>query len=520
MAALTEVYIEYKSRGLNKVDKNLGKTHKSSKKLTFGLQKLAAVIGTGVLAKAVAGFVSGQIEMARGIDNVSKQLDIQSDVYQTWLGLTRRAGADEEELKEVMLDVAERAGDAATGNETFAETFKALGVNIRDSEGQLKNAGVLFADVTTALTGMEDAQSRLFRARELSGQFNRLFPVINQSTEALEAQKRELRESGAIMSRDYLDSMRRLDSGIQRARQTFQGFLAQALEPLVPAIEQGVGVMQDMLDGLRELARGTDIAQLATVALTVVGVLGLTAALSALGNPITWIVGLIAGLILVVDDLTTAYKGGQSAIKEFFLEHFNYDITGLLDSLVDGWYRAMGVILDLPGAINLAMSNLAIHLGRGYLSVLRFAQRSVDAVRPLLEALSSIPGFGGVGATLRMVDSGLKAAKDRGLERLRINKAESRPTQMMMQMSGARAASQIAREQARARADAIRNPGVDPSLVMSRPGSGATQSSSSPTINQSVTVNASGMSQQQAEQMMSRVMERERRQIMSSVEGA
>lgn len=53
-------------------------------------------------------------------------------------------------------------------------------------------------------------------------------------------------------------------------------------------------------------------------------------------SPVVLITAGILALLLIVDDLIVAFRGGNSVIRKFFLEFFNFDIKPVLEGIVQG----------------------------------------------------------------------------------------------------------------------------------------------------------------------------------------
>jgi len=59
--------------------------------------------------------------------------------------------------------------------------------------------------------------------------------------------------------------------------------------------------------------------------------------MALIASPVTAIVVGIAGIVWAVGDLSKALSGGQSVIRDFFLEFFGFDIKPLLEEIVEGF---------------------------------------------------------------------------------------------------------------------------------------------------------------------------------------
>jgi hypothetical protein len=155
-----------------------------------------------------------------------------------------------------------------------------------------------------------------------------------------------------------LDGLRRLVAvglapELQRMAETFTDLLTANMDWIVNGIKLSIGVLFDFTAMLGRLwpilAVGIGIyLALNTATLLWVGTMILAFA------PVVLVVGIIAALVLAVDDLIVGLSGGDSIIRDFFLSFFDYDISGLIGrwsqsindffagfDLIPEWVRSM-----------------------------------------------------------------------------------------------------------------------------------------------------------------------------------
>jgi len=129
----------------------------------------------------------------------------------------------------------------------------------------------------------------------------------------------------------------------------FTDLLAANKDWIIDGIKATVGVLDDLVGMLIRVAPvilGVGLA-VGAVNLATLGLIGTIRVLQKLT-----LVAFIIGIILIVDDLIVALRGGKSFIREFFLEFFEYDITPLLKDIVKG-FEEVGETLRNFGGGNL-----------------------------------------------------------------------------------------------------------------------------------------------------------------------
>lgn len=190
-------------------------------------------------------------ETIQAMNYASELLDVSTD---TMTGSMTR-------LLRTMNSAQDGTGDAA-------EAFAALGIDITDEAGNLRDNEDVFWDVIDALGNIENATERDATAMSLLGRSaQELNPLIEAGSGAFEELRQEALETGYIMSDDTLDAfgalddnMQRLNNGATAARNALGGILLPILTDLS---NEGVSLLNDFTNAL--LDTDGDITQLGSV---------------------------------------------------------------------------------------------------------------------------------------------------------------------------------------------------------------------------------------------------------------
>ena len=213
-----------------------------------------ATISTAGLADEVLTLstVTGvSAETIQAMNYASELLDVSTD---TMTGSMTR-------LLRTMNSAQDGTGDAA-------EAFAALGIDITDEAGNLRDNEDVFWDVIDALGEIDNATERDATAMSLLGRSaQELNPLIEAGSGAFEELRQEALETGYIMSDDTLDAfgalddnMQRLNNGATAARNAIGGILLPILTDLS---DEGVSLLSDFTNAL--LDTDGDITQLGAV---------------------------------------------------------------------------------------------------------------------------------------------------------------------------------------------------------------------------------------------------------------
>jgi hypothetical protein len=131
------------------------------------LGPIGAAAGAAALAFGALGMKA--INLADEIQDMSDATGIGADQL---LGLRNsmiEAGGNSESMGKAVAKLSVAIGESLTGNDKYQKSFKDLGVVLRDTNGQTRDAGDVLTDTLTALRNIEDDTVRAAKAVELFG---------------------------------------------------------------------------------------------------------------------------------------------------------------------------------------------------------------------------------------------------------------------------------------------------------------------------------------------------------------
>lgn len=319
------------------------------KKSLGGVKKLAIGLGAAFGARALVRGFSNIIKETRAIgdevDKTSQRLGVNAQALQELQFAAGLAGASNADVVKGLRTLTKNAAEAADGTKSFVDDFAKLGVTVTDTNGNLKSADQLFAEVGDGLQGLATDSERLALAQVLVGRAGtQLIPLFNQGSEAIAAQRKEARELGGVYNDDLIkasveltDDMARLDFLTRGLKATFA---AEFIPILVETVRKLTTMARELRGGVRRGAQFLAVAfkfmsqALVIVARNLPTVLALFVGLFVALFPMAALLTLLSGLILlVVDDLNMMGSGGSSVIGGLIGEFQN--LLTETDSIID-----------------------------------------------------------------------------------------------------------------------------------------------------------------------------------------
>ena len=279
-------------------------------KMAIAAAAVAAVI------KVVKELTDLTIQVAADMDNYlteSQVTGVATEMLQAWDYAAPLIDTDAETIKSAMVKITKAMGDSS-------EQFDALGVSVRDADGNMRSAEDVFYDVIDSLSEMAPGAERDAAAMELMGKSAQdLNPLINAGSEALKEYGDEAKQVGYILSSDQVKALGAVDDAYQTLQNTIEGVKRQVAADFAPAAQQAMELFASAVQKAGEwLERSGLIKNLASILGSVMSIL------EAIGKTIANMPGLGSAL----DAINTALKA-VAYTAALVADSFNV-IAGLL----------------------------------------------------------------------------------------------------------------------------------------------------------------------------------------------
>ena len=207
--------------------------------------KFALGFGT---ALAGVGLAAGKLvlDYAKLSDEIfenSEKLGISTTKYQEFQYIAGQIGTDVETIAKSFSKVTNAIGEADKEGSAMSQTFKTLGVNVRDSNGNLRDSEDVFTDLIISLGNMTNETERDILAQDLFGKsFQELTPLIGLTADEMAKLTLEAHESGAVMSEESIKGLADFNDQIQGIKDGLLGtlgtFAAELLPVFAPALDK------------------------------------------------------------------------------------------------------------------------------------------------------------------------------------------------------------------------------------------------------------------------------------------
>ncbi len=297
------------------VDADTSKLTGASKEVDAFVGSLREVGGALIgaeIANRVKGFITEMVDLGDGIAATADKLVIGTTTLQQWQLAANLSDVETEAFNGSLTKFQVNLAKAAEEGGEAASAFKNLG--IKDLNAAAKDTPGTLLTVARSIAEIGDAGTRNKRLIEVFGkQGAALGPMFSRGAEGIEELLGQLEATGGGLTEEAIEAMAGLDDATIKYNASvtsLKGKLALAIMPTLTSVVDRVTKMTATLSNSEGASK-----KLGT-AMTVMGAAGFAAGVK-MTVPYLPMLALIAGIILVVDDLKTGLEGGDSLTGRF-----------------------------------------------------------------------------------------------------------------------------------------------------------------------------------------------------------
>lgn len=246
-----------------------GSAAQSLAKVGGGMSYLAVGAGAavGAIAAVTSAAVALSVETAESIRKMGEQAEATGVSVQTLSGLAfaaKEAGLGEEALEKSLGKLSLGMLKAATATPGTVTAFDRLGIKVKQSNGELRDAGVVFEEVIVKLDKLKSRTEAVAFAREIFGRGGQ--EILKFNPEELEHSLEVARKLGLVLndeavvaSTKFVQSMIELKGAAEGAAIKLETALLPQLQAvadaLVKAAESPSSNFNEFISGIKTLTQ-------------------------------------------------------------------------------------------------------------------------------------------------------------------------------------------------------------------------------------------------------------------------
>ena len=210
--------------------------------MSMGVLNNAFRIFAGILAAgAFTRFIKGAVDQADAFGKLERQTGVAAETLQSYVNAGKLAGVEQSTIEKGLRRLAQSMREADQGVATYADAYKALGISVRDAQGNLKRSEDLLGEMADTFKGMEDGSTKAAIAMEIFGRSgSQLIPMLNEGSEALKEWNYQTSAEFAQNAEYFNDQLTMIGFG-------FDGFRKLLTDNALPALNSIAEVFREIL---------------------------------------------------------------------------------------------------------------------------------------------------------------------------------------------------------------------------------------------------------------------------------
>jgi hypothetical protein len=207
-----------------------------------GLQSLAAKAVTftfaGLSAAAFVEITRKVIDTGDALNKMSQSTGIAVEDLSKLQYAADLSGVSTEALGKGLTALAVNMATAATGVGPVADQFKQLGINVRNTDGNLKSSGAVLTELADKFAALPDGVEKTNLAVDIFGKRlgAEMIPLLNLGAAGLKAMGEEAESLGLVMGADLAKKSEEFNDNLERMSKLSSSAGIQIANSLIPPL--------------------------------------------------------------------------------------------------------------------------------------------------------------------------------------------------------------------------------------------------------------------------------------------
>jgi len=246
------------NRGLQSVEGTAKGVTGAMRGLTGASAGLSGALGALTPLLSVAGLVGlakGSLEAGDKMYDLSQRTGVSVEALARFRKAAATSGTDIDAVSKALVKLSKGMVDAAAGSKQQAVAFSALGINIKDSSGQMKSADAVMLEVANRFKAMPDGVAKTALSLRLFGKAGaEMIPMLNMGGDAIDKLSVKMTTAFAEKADAYNDKLAALSGKVGALGADLLIALLPALNAVTDAVTAGVGAFNSLPGPVKGLA--------------------------------------------------------------------------------------------------------------------------------------------------------------------------------------------------------------------------------------------------------------------------
>ncbi len=380
-------------RSISGIGKTVGAAAGRFRKAIFSMKGAILGLVTGLVLKKIKDFVNTVVDMGDQFAKTAKKIGIGVETLSGLKFAADLAGTSFQAVTGGFRRLASAAFDANEGLAESQRAFEALGIEVTDSEGNLRSLEDLFFDSADALQALTGDTERAALAQDLFGRAGLdLIPLLKQGSAEIRKQIKLAKELGITFSKEDAAAAEEFKDQMTILKAALFGFASTIVKEVIPAFVEFFKVLTVQFRSTT--GEGEDFST--SVSKFIKGLLFTTIGAVELMKSI-W-----NGLKIVWEGIKAAFVGVQVLFLAVFIQTLA-SLRSFISSFAESFDKLFNAVLTGFKVLAPGIIDVFVKLADNLLSIIG------QTLSEIAVALSKVPKFAGLASGIGKI--GLASAK-------------------------------------------------------------------------------------------------------------
>lgn len=361
---------------------------------TKGLSTAAAGVAAGL-----AGIAYNAVTASDDLNTLAQQSGLTTEEIQKFQYASDLVDVSTDDIISSLKKMRKNMDSTSTD---VQEAWDALGVSVKDSQGNFRDSITVFYETLEALSKVENETQRDIYAMQLFGKnADSLAGIIDDGGQSLKEIGDEAERLGLVLDQQTLDSLNAINDQIDTIKYTAQGLLAttgaKAMEALTPVFEKIMEALSRLFEWIGSLS--TENIEL------VLTITAIVAAISPVANIISQITGAVSSLLLFWPKIATAFSAVMSFVAANPITLIAAAVAALAVIIVKNWDKIKVVLDNIKKKTTELLDVLKERIKGNINIILGFVNKAINAINKLINGVNKVGGAVGIKAQIPTIST-------------------------------------------------------------------------------------------------------------------
>jgi TP901 family phage tail tape measure protein len=225
------------------------RAEKRAKEMGAEIDKALKIAAGAALAAgaAFAALTKSVINKADETAKAARSIGVTTESLSALGHAAKMSGVSSNELNQALLRLNKGAAD---GN----KAFDAMGISVRDAQGNLKATDTLLKEVSDKFAGYADGAEKSALAQELFGRSGaQMISFLNSGSDGLEAMREEAEKLGIVIDSELAQNAEIFNDNLTKMRDALDGVAIRVANDVLPILIELSNAINDSKEGMSGL---------------------------------------------------------------------------------------------------------------------------------------------------------------------------------------------------------------------------------------------------------------------------